>query len=93
MFTILVLFASYGVLLLTIWHSVSGNWSGVASLGNFAAVAISVPFLSVRAWQLRPSRTGATYSPLVWWLSLLFPVLFLGFWAISVAIMRWVGDV
>jgi len=85
MFTVLVLFASYGVLLLTILHTVSGNWSGIASLGNFAALVLSVPFLSVRAWQLRPARTGSAHSPFIWWPSLMFPVLFLGFWVVVAA--------
>ena len=85
MFTVLVLFASYGVLALTVLHSIFGNWSGIATLGNFAALALSVPFLSVRAWQLRPARTGNAYSPWIWWPSLMFPVLFLGFWLIVAA--------
>ena len=87
MFTILVLLASYGVLALTILHSISGNWSGIASLGNFAALALSIPFLSVRAWQLRSARTGGAHSPWIWWPCLMFPVLFLGFWIIVAATM------
>lgn len=91
MFTILVLFTSYGVLALTIVHSIAGNWSGIASIGNFAALGLSVPFLSVRAWQLRSARTGNEYSAWIWWLCLMFPVLFVGFWVLAAANMRPLG--
>ena len=85
MLTVLVLCASYGILLLTVLHGVLGDWSGIASLGNFAAAAFSVPFLSVRAWQLRSARTGDAYSPLMWWSALLFPIVFVGFWLVIAA--------
>jgi hypothetical protein len=91
MFTVVVLLASYGVLALTVLHSIAGNWSGVASLGNFAALGLSVPFLSVRAWQLRPARMGLAYSPWIWWPSLMFPILFLGFWAVVAATVTPLG--
>jgi len=87
MATILVLLVSYGVLALTVMHGVSGNWSGLASVGNFAALGLSVLFLSVRAWQLRSSRMGGAYSPLIWWSCSMFPILFLGFWLVVAATM------
>ena len=78
MLTVLVLFASYTVLLMTILYSALGSWSGLVSLGNFAAILFSIPFLSVRAWQLRPTRKNHSYSPLLWWPTLMFPILYVG---------------
>ena len=85
MFTVLVLCGSYGVLVLTALHAIFGGWSGIASLGNFAAAVFSVPFLSVRAWQLRPARTGDAHSPQKWWAALMFPIIFIAFWAVVAA--------
>jgi hypothetical protein len=53
MFTNLVLLFGYGVVALTCMHAIIGNWSGIASLGNFAAALFGLPFLMVRAWMLR----------------------------------------
>lgn len=88
MFTTLVLFASYGVILLNVLHGLSGNWSGIATLGNFAALVLSIPFLLVRAWQLQPAIARSEYSPWKWWSSLMFPLLFLGFWVIATVVSR-----
>lgn len=85
MFLAAVLAASYGVLALTILHAIFGNWSGAATLGNFCAAVFSVPFLLLRAWQLRNWRTLPGGNRLIWLLTLAFPPAFLGFWAIAIA--------
>lgn len=85
MFLAAVLVASYGVLALTILHAIFGNWSGTATLGNFCATVFSVPFLSLRAWQLRSWRTSLGCNRLIWLLAIAFPPAFLGFWAIAIA--------
>ena len=85
MFLAAVLAASYGVLALTILHAIFGNWSGTATLGNLGAAVFSVPFLLLRAWQLRAWRTLHGPNRLIWILAIAFPVAFLGFWAIAIA--------
>ena len=87
MFTTVVLFLSYGVLALTLDHTIENNWSGLASVGNFAAAFLSVPFLLVRAWSLRSWRTASWLKRLRWWLIIGFPVVFLVFWAVNIAIV------
>ena len=42
MFTNLVLLSSYGVAALTTVHAIVGNWSGIASQGNFAKLQMLV---------------------------------------------------
>ena len=52
MFTNLVLACGYGVVGLTAMHVIVGNWSGIASLGNFGAAFFALAFLMVRAWMV-----------------------------------------
>ena len=85
MFLAAVLAASYGVLALTILHAILGNWSGTATLGNFCAAVFSVPFLLLRAWQLRSWRKLPGPNRLIWLLAIAFPPVFLGFWVIAIA--------
>jgi hypothetical protein len=85
MFTVLVLIASYGVIFFTAFYVAQDSWSGLVSLGNFAAILFSIPFLSVRAWQLRPSRINKSFSPLLWWSTLMFPILYIGLATAAVA--------
>jgi hypothetical protein len=85
-FTVVVLVASYGVLLATMFYVSQGSWSGLVSLGNFAVILFSIPFLLVRAWQLRPTRMNRGFSPLLWLLALMFPILYVGLAAVAVTL-------
>lgn len=70
---------SYAVLLLDFAHAFRGNWSGIASLANMAAVVVLLPPVIAIAWRYRATRTMAVGR--IWWFaSLAFPVLFAGFW-------------
>ncbi len=88
MFTFVVLFASFAVLAVTILHALIGNWSGAASLGNFAALLFGVPFLSVRAWQLRGLRKQGFPASWFWFACAAFPVVFLSFWVVATIFFR-----
>ena len=82
MFTIIVLIGSYGVLTLTLVHAVFGSWSGIASLGNFCALFFSVPYFIWKAIKLHKTRHETKETYFTWILCVMFPFLFIGFWAI-----------
>jgi len=82
MFTNLVLVCGYGVVALTAMHVLVGNWSGAASLGNFAAAFFATPFLAFRAWMLRRDLRAAGPIRLRWMAIAAFPLCSWGFGAL-----------
>lgn len=86
MFTNLVLLFSYGVVALTTMHTIAGNWSGVASLGNFAVALLGLPFLVVRAWMLRRDLRAQGLARFRWLAIAGFPVVFVAFWSVGLAL-------
>ena len=88
MFTNLVLLLSYGVVALTTMHAIVGNWSGVASLGNFAAALFGLPFLMVRAWMLRRDLREQGLARFRWLAIAGFPVVFVAFWSVGLAVTQ-----
>ena len=74
------------VLGLTVLHGLIGNWSGIASLGNFLVAIAACPFLLVRAWQLRATVRTPGGERLRWLLIAGFPAVFLAFW-VTVALV------
>lgn len=86
MFTNLVLLSCYGVVALTTVHVIAGNWSGIASVGNFAAALFGVPFLIVRAWMLRRDLWARGLTRIRWIAIAGFPVVFVVLWAVGVAV-------
>ena len=86
MVTNLVLLFSYGVVALTCMHAIIGNWSGVASLGNFAVALFGLPFLMVRAWMLRRDLQVQGLPRFRWLAIAGFPVVFVAFWSVGLAV-------
>ncbi len=74
--TIVVLVPSYAVLLATVVYTILDSWSGLLSLGNFAAIFLSIPYLVIKSLRLQRSRMKEDYSPLLWWLVVAFPVIY-----------------
>lgn len=91
MFTNIVLLCSYGVIAGTALHVILGNWSGIASLGNFAAALFSIPFLLIRAWMLRRDLRGEGLIQARWIAIAAFPLVFVAFWGISIAVGEHAG--
>ena len=88
MFTNLVLLSGYGVVALTSMHAIIGNWSGVASLGNFAAALFGIPFLMARAWMLRRDLRAQGLTRFRWLAIASFPVVFVAFWSVCIAVTQ-----
>lgn len=88
MFTNLVLACGYGVVGLTAMHVIVGNWSGIASLGNFAAAFFALPFLVIRAWILRKDLWTRGLIRLRWLAIAAFPVVFLALWSVGLAVSK-----
>ena len=86
MFTNLALISGYGVVALTCMHAIIGNWSGVASLGNFAAALFGLPFLMVRAWMLRRDLRAQGLTRFRWLAIAGFPVVFVAFWSVGLVV-------
>ena len=86
MVTNLVLLFSYGVVALTCMHAIIGNWSGVASLGNFAVALFGLPFLMVRAWMLRRDLQVQGLPRFRWLAIAGLPVVFVAFWTVGLAV-------
>lgn len=86
MFTNLVLLSSYGVVALTTMHAIVGNWSGIASLGNFAAAFFGVPFLIVGAWMLRRDLWARGLTRVRWLAIAGLPIVFVAFWSVGLAV-------
>ena len=85
MFTNLVLFCAYGVIALTAMHAIIGNWSGIASIGNFAAAFLAAPFLTVRAWTLRGDLREHGLIRMRWFAIAVFPLAFVILWGVGLA--------
>ena len=86
MFTNLVLLFSYGVVGLTTIHAIVGNWSGIASFGNFAAAFFGLPFLIVRAWMLRGDLWSRGLTRVRWLAIAGFPIVFVAFWSVGLTV-------
>lgn len=86
MFTNLVLLSCYGVVSVTTVRVLAGNWSGIASIGNFAAAFFGVPFLIVRAWMLRRDLWARGLTRIRWLAIAGFPLSFVAFWSVGVAV-------
>jgi type VI protein secretion system component VasK len=88
MFTNLVLLCSYGVVALVAMHVMMGNWSGLASVGIFAATVFSTPYLLVRAWQPRGSAHAGAPMRARWVMIAGFPIVCVLFWTIGLVVSK-----
>ncbi len=88
MFTNLVLVCGYGVVALTAMHVLVGNWSGAASLGNFASAFFATPFLAFRAWMLRHDLQAVGPIRIRWMAIAAFPFVFLGLWCVGLLVSK-----
>ncbi len=89
---LIILFATYGGVLLVILTSAFGGWSGMASLGTFYLL-LGAPFvLFFLAAQLRPLRLLSRYHCVAFYAS----AAYVGVWLMSVVfyflyLVRWAG--
>jgi hypothetical protein len=88
MFTNLVLLCSYEIAVLTALHVILGNWSGIASIGNFATAIFAIPFLLTRAWMLRRDWRSSRLARFRWIAIAAFPFVFVCFWVVSYALAK-----
>ena len=80
--TITALVCSYLVLLLLIGHAIGGGWSGMASLGVAASLVISIPFFIGMFVYFKRNMDIAENNRTIYRLSVAFPFLFFGYWAV-----------
>lgn len=66
------IFGTYGVLLILLLTSIMWKWSGMASLGAFAAILVGLVIMGITALTTYKNRLLSAYHTIAFWLSVAF---------------------